>query len=134
MDTSAGNANNAQMSNVEISHHPFGCGQVGKFSNGNLSFDGGKFSPKPSVAVTIAMWVKLNTIKGRQSLFDSVSANSSNHQGNYHFEVVDGRLRWFHRDTKSKIIFNVETVKPVVPEGQWAHLVGTYDMQEGWYS
>lgn len=110
---------------------PQACGLVGLFSNGNVSFNGKKFFPKPSVAVTIAMWVKLTSTAGRQSLFDAIAAGSPQHQGNYHFEVVDGRVRWFTRDLNGKVVFNVTTAQVVVPPNQWTHLVGTYDKQQG---
>ena len=131
MDAS-GKGNNAEMSNVKLVADPLGCGMVAHFSKGNLSFGGAKFTPKPSKSVTIAMWVKLSMVKGRQSLFDTVPKGSASHQGNFHFEIVDGHLRWFHRDLDGTVIFNTNTVKPVVPLGQWTHVAGTYDMQEGW--
>ena len=128
LDTSS-KANNGKINNVDITNLPQGCGLVGLFSHGNVSFNGRKFFPKPSVAVTIAMWVKLTSTAGRQSLFDTIATGAK--QGNYHFEVVDGKVRWFARDINGKDVFNVNTAQVVVPPNQWTHLVGTYDKQEG---
>jgi len=130
LDTSK-NSNNGKTSNVNLAPLPQACGEVGIFSNGNVSFNGRKFFPKPSVAVTIAMWVKLTSAAGRQSLFDVIAAESPEHKGNYHFEVVDGKVRWFTRALDGSEIFNVVTEQVVVPPNQWTHLVGTYDKNQG---
>lgn len=130
LDTSK-KLNNGKVINVDIAPLPQACGEVGIFSNGNVSFDGRKFFPKPSVAVTIAMWVKLTSTAGRQSLFDAIAAQSPEHKGNYHFEVVDGKVRWFTRALDGSEIFNVVTEQVVIPPNQWTHLVGTYDKKQG---
>ena len=128
LDTSK-HANNGILNNVDVSRLPQACGLAGIFSSGNVSFDGKKFFPKPSVAVTIAMWVKLASTKGRQSLFDTVTAPGK--PGNYHFELIDGKVRWFARGSDESVIFNVTTDRVVVPPNQWTHLVGTYDNKQG---
>ena len=128
LDTSK-KTNNGIMNNVDISALPQACGLAGIFSSGNVSFNGKKFFPKPRVAVTIAMWVKLTSTKGAQSLFDTVAAPAK--PGNYHFEVVDGKVRWFTRDLEGNALFNVVTDRVVVPPNQWTHLVGTYDKNQG---
>ena len=130
LDTS-NKSNNGKINNVDVAPLPQACGLVGIFSKGNVSFNGKKFFPKPSVAVTIAMWVKLTSTAGRQSLFDAIASESPKKQGNYHFEIVDGRVRWFTRDLDGNVVFNVETSQVVVPPNQWTHVVGTYDKQQG---
>ena len=77
------------------------------------------------------MWVKLTSTAGRQSLFDTIAAGAK--QGNYHFEVNDGKVRWFARDINGNAVFNINSAQVVVPPNQWTHLVGTYDKQEGKY-
>lgn len=128
LDTSK-HANNGILNNVDVSRLPQACGLAGIFSSGNVSFNGKKFFPKPSVAVTIAMWVKLASTKGRQSLFDTLAAPGK--PGNYHFELIDGKVRWFVRGSDESVIFNVTTDRVVVPPNQWTHLVGTYDNKQG---
>ena len=132
LDTS-NETNNGIINKVDISKLPHACGLAGTFSNGNVSLDGKKFSPKPSSAVTIAMWVKLTSTAGRQSLFDTVPAGSPSKPGNYHFEVIDGKVRWFHRNVDGHVVFNVTTDRVVVPPNHWTHLVGTYDKKQGQY-
>lgn len=133
LDTS-NKSNNGIVNNVDISPLPQACGLVGVFSKGNVSFNGKKFFPKPSVAVTIAMWVKLSSTAGSQSLFDTVAAGSPKKPGNYHFEVNEGKVRWFTRDLDGNVVFNVTTDRVVVPPNQWTHLVGTYDKRQGQFS
>lgn len=135
LDTS-NRTNNAIINNVDISKLPQACGLVGIFSKGNVSLNGKKFFPKPSVAVTIAMWVKLRSTAGRQSLFDTVATGSPARPGNYHFEVIDGKVRWFTRDLSENVVFNVTTDRVVVPPNQWTHLAGTYDKKQGqrWFT
>ena len=130
LDTS-NKANNGVLNNVRVAALPQACGLAGIFSKGNISLNGRTFFPKPSVAVSIAVWVKLFSTVGRQSLFDTIGEVSPEHQGNYHFEIVDGHVRWFHRDLQGNVVFNVTTNQAVIPEHRWTHLVGTYDKQEG---
>lgn len=64
---------------------------------------------KPREAVTIAAWIRLDSNKGRHSIFDTVGSHSQHQNGQYHFEVEDGKLRWFHRNEFADKIFNAET-------------------------
>lgn len=130
---SSSKLNNGIATNVRITSLPQACGLVGIFSKGNVSFDGKAFSPKPSTAVTIAMWIKLTSLAGQQSLFDAIPEGYPPRPGVYHFEVIDGKVRWFARDLDGKIVFNVTTDRVVVPPNMWIHLVGTYDKRQGWY-
>lgn len=130
---SSSHLNNGIATNVQITSLPQACGLVGIFSKGNVSFDGKAFSPKPSTAVTIAIWIKLPSVTGRQSLFDAIPEGYPLKAGVYHFEVIDGKVRWFTRDLDGKIVFNVTTDRVVVPPNVWTHLVGTYDKRQGWY-
>ena len=95
-------------------------------SSGNhISFDGRKFLPKPRVSVTIAVWMKVNTIHAHQSVFSTVG--SSNLELNrYHLEIQwDGRVRWSHKN-EHDVIFDIVT-KPLIKTGNWTHLTVTYD-------
>ena len=64
---------------------------------------------KPRQAVSIAAWIKLDTNKGYHSIFDTVGGHSVHKNGQYHFEVQDGSVRWFHRNESGVEIFSVET-------------------------
>ena len=97
---------------------------------GDVLLDGESFQPKPRQAVTIALWIKLSISKGVHSLFDTVGSHSSHKQGQYHFEIVDGRIRWFHRDANAREIFSLES-ESVVPQNQWTHVAATYDSSLG---
>ena len=96
-------------------------------TGGDILFDGERFWPKPVEAVTIAVWIKLDTNKGIQSIFDTVGDKfSTHHEGQYHLEIENGKVRWFHRNEKHDVVFSV-TSQPLVNEGMWTHAVGTYD-------
>ena len=66
---------------------------------------------KPRQAISIAAWVKLDTNKGYHSIFDTIGGHSLHQKGQYHFEVQDGSVRWFHRNESNVQIFSVETGK-----------------------
>ena len=94
---------------------------------GNILFDGPRFYPMPYSSITITVWIKLNTNLGRQSVFDTVGGNASTHtQGQYHLEINYGRVRWFHRNERGKVIFSVQA-NPSIEIGNWMHLAVTYD-------
>lgn len=74
----------------------------------------------------MAVWVKLETNRGIQSVFDTVGGAMSNHrEGQYHLEIDNGRIRWFHRNERRVTIFSVLT-EPLITEGNWTHVTGTY--------
>ena len=60
------------------------------------------------------------------SLFDTIGGHSIHRKGQYHFEVYNGRIRWFHRNEYAKEVFNVRT-SPILQPNVWYHVVGTYD-------
>lgn len=66
---------------------------------------------KPRQAITIAAWIKLDTNRGYHSIFDTIGGHSLHKQGQYHFEIQDGSIRWFHRNESNVQIFSVETGK-----------------------
>jgi hypothetical protein len=47
--------------------------------------------------------------------------------GGFHFEVDDGKLRWFHRNQDDRAVFDVTTSDSVVRPNTWHHVMGTYD-------
>ena len=46
--------------------------------------------------------------------------------GGYHFEIDDGKVRWFHRDESEKTVFSLIS-QPVVEPKVWMHFAATYD-------
>lgn len=45
----------------------------------------------------------------------------------YQLEVVNGRVRWFHRNENMTTVFSIVTDTPVVTREQWSHVAGTYN-------
>ena len=51
--------------------------------------------------------------------------------GQYHLEVIDGNLRWFHRDEKANTVFSVTTDRSVIQPDTWVEIVVMYDSVKG---
>ena len=97
------------------------------FIGGDILFNGTRFFPKPRVSVTIAVWIKVETILQDQSVFDIVGNTFKHYSGRYHLEVKwGGHVRWFHINEQAVVVFNVITT-PVIETGKWTHLAVTYD-------
>ena len=76
----------------------------------DLVMDGRIMKIKPREAITIALWLRLdNRVDGVHSIFDTVGSHSKHELGQFHFEVVGGDVRWFHRNETADVIFNVIT-------------------------
>ena len=59
-----------------------------------------------------------------------VSVGVSYSPGGYHFEIDDGRVRWFHRSRLRDPVFSVLT-EEIIPSDVWSHIVGTYNATTG---
>ncbi|XP_068704874.1 uncharacterized protein [Montipora foliosa] len=97
-----------------------------KLNGGDVLLDGEHFREKPQEAITIALWVNLWRTDGEQSIFDTIGGHSINRNRQYHFEVLNGHLRWLHRNEYAEEIFHVKTLKTLQPN-VWYHVTGTYD-------
>ena len=97
-----------------------------KLNGGDVLLDGEHFREKPQEAVTIALWVKLWRTGGLHSMFDTIGSHSIHKKGQYHFEVFNGRVRWFHRNEYAKEVFHIRT-SPILQPNVWYHVAGTYD-------
>ena len=51
--------------------------------------------------------------------------------GGFHFEVDDGKVRWFHRNNDDRTVFDITTSDQVVQPNTWHHIMGTYDSVAG---
>lgn len=105
---------------------PGNRGAAIKLNGGDVLLDGEHFREKPQEAVTIALWVKLWRTAGMHSMFDTIGGHSIHNKGQYHFEVYDGRVRWFHRNEYAKEVFHIRT-SPILQPNVWYHVAGTYD-------
>lgn len=73
---------------------------------GNILIDGQRIQRKPLFSVTVALWLKLNTNRGQQSVFSTCNPdNPWNTHQQYSLTIKDGRVRWFHRNEKSQVSF-----------------------------
>lgn len=94
------------------------CGNAAYTYCGDILFHGDTFQGKPFEGVTMAAWINLKKVEGSHSIFDTIG--STHACGQYHFEVNNGMIRWFHRNESQMTIFsNVaegQMVKPGMSE------------------
>lgn len=98
-------------------------------TGGDVLLDGVHFHQIPRAGITISTWVKLDTNKGIQSIFDTVGSHSRHKDGQYHFEIENGKVRWFHRNENHDTIFSLLS-RPVVREGVWTQITATYSAKK----
>ncbi|KAK2563931.1 EGF-like repeat and discoidin I-like domain-containing protein 3 [Acropora cervicornis] len=124
--------NNAKIVNfARIARFSETCGNGVDLNGGDILLSGASFHNKPRVAITIAAWIKLFSVEGTNSLFDTIGGlNSTHDNGQYHLEIDDGSVRWFHRNENGEIIFNV-TSEVIVPSHVWTHVACTYEAKLG---
>lgn len=73
-------------------------------SLGNILIDGQLIKRKPLFGVTMGLWLKLDTNRGEQTIFSTCNPdNPWNSNVQYSFEIVDGRVKWFHKNEKSQV-------------------------------
>ena len=92
-----------------------GCGNAVYAWDGDILFHGDTFEAKPRYGVTIAAYVLMRKTAGMHELFDTIG--SSHSCGQYHFEINDGNMRWFHRDETQKTVFSCEALGGLVKAG-----------------
>ena len=108
VDTSTYENNGTMGGGATIVHTKGNCGNAIKFASGAyISIDGAIMKKIPHKAITISLWLKLDSINGDKSIFTTVGYGHT--AGQYHFEVNNGIVRWFHRNEDSVEIFSVET-------------------------
>ena len=119
----SGSGNNAKMSGAIMIRPSKGkCGPVANFNGGKILFGMESFRVKPRLAITIALWVKLDHFTGSMSLF-SVQRNPAGQGAKIDLRVSADRIWWAHVDENRKLIFDVSSsnssqiVLRVVAEG-----------------
>jgi hypothetical protein len=91
------------------------CGNAAYTYCGDILFHGDTFQAKPYVAVTVAAWINLKETAGSHSIFDTIGITHA--CGQYHFEVNNGMIRWFHRNESQSTIFSNTAEGEVVKKG-----------------
>lgn len=78
---------------------------------------------KMTDAITIAVWVNLQTIQGIQPILVVRGQH-----GELRFEVAEGHVTWLHTAFRPPIAtFALISNKPVVETQLWTHIVALYD-------
>lgn len=117
---SSGHNNNADLSpEVGLSVTEFKCGSALSMRGGHLVFP--SFNNRPREGITIALWLKLDSVSGTATLFKTTGSGAK-----YHLQVADGVIYWSHVDDLGHVIFSMET-RQTVDSLDWVHLGATYD-------
>lgn len=117
---SSGHNNNAILSpEVRLSVTDSKCGSALSMRGGRLLFT--RFSNRPREAITIALWLKLDSVSGTVTLFKTTGSGTK-----YHLQVADGIIHWSHVDDLGHVTFSMET-RETVDSLDWIHVSATYD-------
>ncbi|CAH3043176.1 unnamed protein product [Porites lobata] len=129
----SGSGNNGELTSLATVTKTSGnCGNGLQLHGGNILINGQLVKRKPLFSVTIALWLKLDSNRGQQTIFSTCNPdNPWNTRAQYSLEIMDGRVRWFHRNEKSQTVFSAETNNPVVPALTWTHISCTYTASGG---
>lgn len=73
----------------------------------NISFGAKDFHNRPRSAITVASWVKMTSSSGQHELLQTCASDVANGSTQFHFEIIDGKVRWSHRDHMQRTVFNV---------------------------
>ena len=116
----SGHNNNAILSpEVGLSVTESKCGSALNMRGGHLLFS--RFNSRPREAITITLWLKLDSVSGTATLFKTTGSGAK-----YHLQVADGVIYWSHVDDLGHVIFSMET-RQTVDSLDWVHLSATYD-------
>jgi len=130
----SGYSNNGYLDrHVVIREHPQICGHYADLVNlGEIIFSAQTFLGKPRSGITIACWINIQgDLGGKHSVFSTVRQIAvNNYIGGYHFEIDDGKVRWFHRDENDATVFTM-TTNTVALSRVWMHFAVTYDAYKG---
>ncbi|XP_015760646.1 PREDICTED: uncharacterized protein LOC107339825 [Acropora digitifera] len=129
----SGSGNNGELTSLATVTKTSGtCGNGLRLRGGNILINGQLIKKKPLFGVTMGLWLKLDTNRGEQTIFSTCNPdNPWNSNVQYAFEIVDGRVKCFHKNEKSQTVFSAETNTPVVPAGTWTHISCTYTAAGG---
>ena len=118
---SSGHDNNAILSpEVSLSVTEAKCGSALNMRGGRLLFT--RFNSRPHEAITIALWLKLDSVSGAATLFKTTGSGAK-----YRLQIADGVIYWSHVDDLGNVIFSMET-RQTVDALDWVHLGATYDV------
>jgi hypothetical protein len=72
--------------------------------SGAININGGAMRLRPTLGISVMLWVKLDTTQGDQEIFMTTNPESlGNKHGQYHFQANAGSVRWFHRNAESQV-------------------------------
>ena len=110
----------AQSHEVSVADAP--CSNFANLNVEVVQFKSAKFA-KVTDAITISVWVNLQTISGIQPILLIKGLT-----GELRFEIAQGHLTWLYFETSpSRATFALLSPAPVVAPHMWTHIVARYD-------
>lgn len=97
------------------------------FFGGSILLDSETFKPKPSRAVTIALWVKMNRISEQNTLFATIGQASEN---GFKLSVKDGKVEWLYAVAPHQTLFKLQS-GPMIQPHKWFQITVTADTDIG---
>lgn len=79
--------------------------------NGSVSFDVVNFKNRPTLAITISLWLKLTDISGLQEVFFTCGKSYLYNVGAYHLGIEDGKVTWSLKDSSDNKVFSLTSGK-----------------------
>ena len=96
--------------------------------NPTLKIERISLSHIPDRAVSIAVWVSMNSTKGTHDVF--ITQGPLDGSG-YRLRIVDGKVRWTVGTDNGETIFDHETKAVVIPETLWTSIIASYVKDTG---
>lgn len=127
MDDSGLHNNANVVGNVHVSSRDFKCGSAIDMRSGSLLFNGKTFKNRPREAVTIALWVKPESMSSSYVLFGTEGVGAK-----YDLRLANGMIHWSHVDDLGQVTFSMDT-RPLVNAENWVHIGATYDSRTNRY-
>ncbi|EDO48205.1 predicted protein [Nematostella vectensis] len=98
--------------------------------DGNVTFDIQHFRNRPTLAITIALWLKLSEVKGSQEVFFTCGNPVVLNIGAYHIGIEDGVVTWSLKNENGTDLFKAISDKPI-ESNKWVHIAGTHRYSTG---
>ena len=97
------------------------------FFGGSILLDSQTFKPKPSRAITVALWVKMNLVLGQNILFATIGQSSQN---GFRLSVNNGKIEWLYAADLHSRLFQLQS-GPIITPHKWFQITVTADTDIG---
>eukprot|EP00111_Clytia_hemisphaerica_P000019 TCONS_00000040-protein len=127
IDESSFNNNGKLLEGASVSPAGGIRGNGVSFFGGAILLDSQTFKPKPLKAITVALWVKLQDVAGRNTLFATMGQNERN---GFRLTVIEGKISWLYVIDGHEKSFQLRT-GPILTRNKWFQITATADGDVG---